>query len=85
MELYSHLKDQSLTDKEKRIFREAFKLGFSKSFDGWNGETFSESNGILYQERMFNTLMETELKYYAQEQTELHRAFNLFVDPIDLL
>ncbi len=72
-----------MTPKEIRIFKTAFKLGFSKSFDGWNGETFKQFDNTLYEDgNMFQTVLEQELKNYEREQTELARTFTI-PNPID--
>lgn len=72
-----------MTLNEKKIFEDAFRLGFSKSFDGWNGQTFQESNGILYNELLFQEALTQEFNNYEREQFEKIRAFSI-PRPIDI-
>ena len=71
-----------MTLNEKRIFEDAFRLGFSKSFDGWNGQTFAESNGILYLGPCYKETLTREFNNYEQAQYEKTRAFAI-PSPID--
>jgi hypothetical protein len=63
----------ALSTRELQIFNDAFKLGFSKSFDGWNGETFKETNGILYNELGFLVATQVERKTYERELEERNK------------
>lgn len=72
-----------MTKNEKQIFEDAFRLGFSKSFDGWNGQTFAESDGILYLGPCYKEALTREFNNYEREHFEKTRAFSI-PRPIDI-
>lgn len=61
----------ALSSRELKIFNDAFKLGFSKSFEGWNGQTFKETDDVLYSLSSYTNTVEKERKQYERELEEL--------------
>lgn len=67
-----------MTNKEKKLFEDAFYLGFMTTFDGWNGESFS-----LFQRKPSDSiiLIENMKKRRKEYEFEQNEKSNLFTTP----
>lgn len=64
-----------LSATEKKIFEEAFYLGFMVAFDGWNGETFDLSQRKPNDSEILVAKMQELRGKYELEQKEKAKLF----------
>lgn len=67
-----------MTEEEKKIFEDAFYLGFMTSIDGWTGESFTLSQRKPTDSSVLMVAMETRRERYELEQNEKAKLFSLF-------
>lgn len=61
--------------EEKKIFEDAFYLGFMTAFDGWNGESFDLCQRKPTDSPVLITAMRTRRDKYELEQNEKAKLF----------
>jgi hypothetical protein len=61
--------------EEKKIFEDAFYLGFMTSIDGWTGESFSLSQRKPTDSAVLMVAMGTRRERYELEQNEKAKLF----------